>query len=78
MFSCEVWEMFKDTYFERHLQLYLKRQSGTGVFLWVLQNFMEHLLTEYLSATASVHFYKVLLQENSIKAEDFLQQKMCR
>ena len=57
MFSCEVWEMFKDTYFERHLQLYLKRQSGTCVFLWVLQNFMEHLLTEYLSATASVHFY---------------------
>ena len=57
MFSCEVWEMFKDTYFERHLQLYLKRQSDTGVFLWVLQNFMEHLLTEYLSATASVHFY---------------------
>ena len=26
------------------LQLYLKRDSGTSVFLWVLQNFSEHLL----------------------------------
>ena len=26
------------------LQLYLKRDPGTGVFLWILQNFQEHLL----------------------------------
>ena len=25
------------------LQLYQKRDSGTGVFLWILQNFQEHL-----------------------------------
>ena len=27
----------------RGLQLYLKRDSGTGVFLWILRNFQEHL-----------------------------------
>ena len=26
----------------RDLQLYLKRDSGTGVFLWILRNFQEH------------------------------------
>ena len=26
------------------LQLYWKRDSGTGVFLWILRNFKEHLL----------------------------------
>ena len=25
-----------------HLQLYLKRDSGTGVFLWILRHFQEH------------------------------------
>ena len=25
------------------LQLYLKRDSGTGLFLWILQNFKEHI-----------------------------------
>ena len=29
----------------RGLQLYLKIDSGTGVFLWILQNFWEHLRT---------------------------------
>ena len=27
----------------RGLQLYWKRDSSTGVFLWILQNFLEHL-----------------------------------
>ena len=27
------------------LQLYLKRDSGTGVFLWNLQNFWEHIFS---------------------------------
>ena len=28
-------------------------QSGTGVFLWILRNFWEHLFAEHLWATAS-------------------------
>ena len=36
------------------LQLHLKRDSGTGVFLRILQNFWEHLFTEHLRTTASI------------------------
>ena len=32
----------------------LKGDCGTGVFLWVLWNFLEHLFTEHLRATASI------------------------
>ena len=35
------------------LQLYLKRDSGTGVFLWILRNFKEYLSTEHLKTTVS-------------------------
>ena len=35
------------------LQLNFKKYSGTGVFLWILRNFSEHLFTEYLWATSS-------------------------
>ena len=31
------------------LQLYQKRNSGTGVFLWILLNFLEHLLLQNTS-----------------------------
>ena len=31
------------------LQLYQKRDSGTGAFLWILQNFLEHLLLQNTS-----------------------------
>ena len=30
----------------------LKRDSGTGFFLWILQNLQEHLFTEHLRMTA--------------------------
>ena len=30
--------------FRSSLQLYQERDSGTGVFLWILRNFLEHLL----------------------------------
>ena len=32
----------------------LKKDFGTGVFLWILQNFLEHFFTEHLQVTASV------------------------
>ena len=36
------------------LKPYSKRDSGTGVFLWILQNFQEHLVfTEHLWMSAS-------------------------
>ena len=39
--SCEIWKIFKSNYFEEHLwttgsKLSLKRDTNTGVFLWVL------------------------------------------
>ena len=33
----------------------LKRDSGTGAFLWVLQNFQKRFLTEHLWTTPSVY-----------------------
>ena len=47
-FSCEIWKLFKINYFEGHLwtsasKLYLKRNSNTGVFLWILCIIREHL-----------------------------------
>ena len=36
------------------LQFYLKRDSGTRVFLWILWNFQEYIFREYLHATASL------------------------
>ena len=30
------------------LQLYEKRDSGTGVFLWLLWNFLEHIFYRFL------------------------------
>ena len=42
------------------LKLYQKRDSGTGVFLWILWNFLEHLFTEHLWTTASIHWNKYL------------------
>ena len=38
------------------LQLYWKRDSGTGIFLWILQNFWEQLFfTEHLWTTVSAY-----------------------
>ena len=39
------------------LQLYLKRDSGAGVFLRVLRNFQEHLFKEHLWGTPSADTY---------------------
>ena len=39
VFSCEIYELFKNNYFEEHLwtsKHYLKRDSNTGVLLWIL------------------------------------------
>ena len=33
------------------LQIYLKRDSGTGVFLWIFQNFWEHLFLKNSSGS---------------------------
>ena len=46
--SCESCKLFKNNYFEEHLwtsasKLYLKRDSNTVVFLWILGISQEHL-----------------------------------
>ena len=40
------------------LQLYLKRDSGRGVFLRILRNLSELIFAEHFRATASVLAYK--------------------
>ena len=49
MICCEIFEIFKNNYFEEHLwttasKLYLKRDSNTDVFIWILWIIEEHLL----------------------------------
>ena len=46
--SCEICEISKNNYFKEHLwttasKLYLKRDSSTCVFLWILWIIQEHL-----------------------------------
>ena len=46
--SCEICKLFNNNYFEEHLwtsvsKLYLKRDSNTGIFLWILWIIQEHL-----------------------------------
>ena len=46
--SCVICKIFKNNYFQEHLwstasQFYLKRDSNTDAFLWVLWIFQEHL-----------------------------------
>ena len=91
VFSCECYELSKNTFFTEHLRttasaflglfyvhkvvslsvtifflpewfwktkpkeakLYLKRDSGTGVFLCTLRNFNEHLFYQTLPVAAS-------------------------
>ena len=48
LFSCEIYKLFKNNYFEEHLwtsapKLYLKRDSNTGGYLWILWIVQEHL-----------------------------------
>ena len=48
VFSCEICKLFKNNYFEETLwtstsKLYLKRDSNTGVLLWILWISQEHL-----------------------------------
>ena len=53
MLSCEICEIFKNNYFEEHLwpsasKLYLKRDSNTGVFLWILWRIYKQLVLKHL------------------------------
>ena len=48
MLSCKICKTFKNNYLEEHLcitasKLYLKRDSNTGVFLWILKIIQENL-----------------------------------
>ena len=48
MLSCKICKTFKNDYFEEHLwttpsKPYLKRDSNTDVFLWVLWIIQEHV-----------------------------------
>ena len=48
VFFCEIYKRFNSNYFEEHLwtsasKLFLKRDSNTGVFLWILCIIQEHL-----------------------------------
>ena len=69
-FSCEICKLFKNNYFEEHLwtsasKLYLKRDSNTGDFLWILWIIQEHLLSRgstsgwFWSTSAGSFFNKV-------------------
>ena len=59
MLSCELCEIFKNSYIEEHLRktafnFYLNRDSNTGVFLEILRIcIQEHLFAEYLQAAGS-------------------------
>ena len=46
------------------LQLYLKRDSGTGVFLWILRNFYEHLFLQNTSGGCFFKAAKRILKTN--------------
>ena len=49
------WILFLMKLQARGLQFCWKRDSRTGVFLWILQNFMNTYFTEQTRATASSH-----------------------
>ena len=56
--SCEIYKLFKNNYFEEHLWVsaskhYLKRDSNTGAFLWILWIIQDHLFLEDLQMTSS-------------------------
>ena len=58
MLSCELCEIFKNSYIEEHLRktaskLYLNRDSNTGVFLEILRICIQEHLFEYLQAAGS-------------------------
>ena len=65
--------LFKNFFFEQNissgcfwkfqvssLQHYLKRDQGKDVYLWILQIFQEHLLSEHLQMTASCVYLWIL------------------
>ena len=50
----------------------LKMNSSTGVFLWILRNFQEHLFTEHLRKNASKMFaFTVFHVESEIRSPQF-------
>ena len=53
MFSCKICKLSKNHYFEEHLwtsasKNYLKRDSNTGFFVWILWIIVEDLQTASL------------------------------
>ena len=65
-------------------QLYQKRDSGTGVFLWILRNFYEHLLATICTHPTTNYVYKEvyqwrvkLLSANPTKWSNTLKQFVC-
>ena len=68
--SCEIRKLFKNNYFEEHLwtsasKHYLKRDSNTGAFLWILWIIQEHLfcsgsaIAQLWNTSEGFFFYKV-------------------
>ena len=58
MLSCEIYKLFKNNYFEEHLwtsasKHYLKRDSNTDAFLWILWITQERLFLEELQTASS-------------------------
>ena len=52
--SCEICKIFKSNHFEKHrAQTLEERDSSTGIFLWILCNFLESFFVEHLLATTS-------------------------
>ena len=58
----------------KSLQLYLKRDRGTGVFLWILRNFWEHLFLQNISGGSfciedycSYHMYTPVVNFHSAR-----------
>ena len=56
--SCKIWKLCKNSYFEEHLsmsafKLYLKRDSNTRAFLWILWIIQEHLFCLYCRGSAN-------------------------
>ena len=47
--TCKIRCLFIFVPYISVVQLYLKRRSGTGVFLWILWNFQEHLSLQNIS-----------------------------
>ena len=55
MFFCEYCEIFKNTYFEKHLRTTASENTPT-VMLWICEIFKNAYFEEHLQKTASICF----------------------